>query len=177
MKSDPSDLKLRGPGKSFQNLRTIAYWVCTFIIVFEMMAGGIWDLLRIQYVRVVLAHLGYPPYLLTILGSWKIPCAVVLLLPGFQRIKEWAYAGAVFNYTGAAASHFFAGYAGMGYPVVLAVITIVSWALRPSVRRLPVLSPTTAEQGVAAWIVPTLILIGLFVLSLVFLPKGGSPGS
>ncbi len=36
-----------------------------------------WDLLRIEYVRVVLTHLGYPLYLLLILGAWKLPCAVV----------------------------------------------------------------------------------------------------
>src|SRR5438874_13288314 len=47
-------------GKSLRTLRMIAYWTCTFFIAFEMMAGGIWDLLRIEYVRVVLARLGYP---------------------------------------------------------------------------------------------------------------------
>ena len=61
-----------------------------------------------------LPSLGYPIYVGTILGIWKVPFAIVLFLPGLQRLKEWAYAGAVFNYTGAAASHFLAGYAGMG---------------------------------------------------------------
>jgi hypothetical protein len=100
------------PGQRLRSLRTVAYWILTLLVAFEMMAGGIWDLLRIEYVRVVLAHLGYPTYLLTIIGVWKIPCAIVLFLPGFLRLKEWAYAGAVFNYTGAAASHFLASYAG-----------------------------------------------------------------
>ena len=95
-----------GPGKSLRSIRTIIYWIFTFMVAYEMVAGGIWDLLRIEYVRVVLAHLGYPMYLLTIIGVWKIPCAIVLFLPRFLRLKEWAYAGAVFNYTGAAASHF-----------------------------------------------------------------------
>jgi len=88
---------------------------------------------------VVFADLGYPIYLGTILGIWKLPFALVMFLPGLQRLKEWAYAGAVFNYTGAAASHFLAGHSGMGSittpgiisPLVFAAITIASWALRP----------------------------------------------
>jgi hypothetical protein len=79
-----------GPGKSMQSIRTIAYWICTFIISFEMTAGALWGLLRIEYVRVVFAHLGHPIYLGTILGVWKIPFALVLFLPGLQRLKEWA---------------------------------------------------------------------------------------
>jgi hypothetical protein len=180
------------PGKSLQNIRTIAYWICTFVIAFEMTAGAIWGLLRIEYVRVVFAHLGYPIYLATILGIWKVPFALVLFLPGLQRLKEWAYAGAVFNYTGAAASHFLAGYATMGFsvilnggvsgpgvlgPVVFAVITIASWALRPPARRLSAPPPSSADRGIVRWIVPTLIVIALFVLSWVLLPKGGPPGS
>ena len=63
----------------------------------EMTAGAIWGLLGIEYVRVVFAHLGYPAYLGIILGIWKVPFAIVLFLPGLQRLKDWAYAGVVFN--------------------------------------------------------------------------------
>jgi len=48
--------------------RTIAYWTLTIAVSFEMVAGGIWDLLRIEFVRVSLARLGYPLYLCTYLG-------------------------------------------------------------------------------------------------------------
>ena len=174
-----------GPGKSLQSIRIIAYWLCTFVIAFEMTAGAIWGLLRIEYVRVVFAHLGYPIYLGTILGIWKLPFAIVLFLPGLQRLKEWAYAGAVFNYTGAAASHFLAGYGGIGSitapgisgPVAFAVITIASWALRPPERRLAAPPPSPVHQSTARWIVPILVVIVLFVLSWVFLPKGPPPAS
>ncbi|HET9001603.1 MAG TPA: DoxX family protein [bacterium] len=157
-----------GPGKSLGTIRAIAYWTFTFLVAFEMVAGGIWDLLRIEYVRVMLAHLGYPMYLLTIIGVWKIPCAIVMLLPGFLRLKEWAYAGAVFNYTGAAASHFLAGYSGLGSPLIFTAITLASWALRPPTRRLEAAPP--AEQRLASRLVPTLVLIALFILSWIFLP-------
>src|SRR5215467_10319502 len=90
-------------------VRAIGYWACTLIVAWEMVAGSMWDLLRIEYVRGVFDHLRYPYYLLLILGAWKLPCAVTLLVPRFPRLKEWAYAGAFFNYSGAAASHFLVG--------------------------------------------------------------------
>lgn len=59
--------------------RTVGYWTFTLIVSWEMVAGSQWDLLRIEYVRAVFSHLGYPLYLLSILGAWKFPCAVVWL--------------------------------------------------------------------------------------------------
>jgi hypothetical protein len=164
------------PGKPLTSVRTVAYWIFTFLIAFEMVAGGVWDLLRIEYVRVVLAHLGYPMYLLTIIGAWKIPCATVLLLPGFLRLKEWAYAGAIFNYTGAAASHFLAGdRAGKWVGLIVFVgLVLASWALRSPARRLPK-SESSLDRRVAAWLVPILVFIVMFIVSFVTLPKGPPP--
>ncbi len=121
--------------------RLVAYWLLTVNIAWEMALGGAWDLLRVEYVRVVMAHLGYPPYLLLILGVWKVPCALVLLAPRLPRLpelREWAYAGAFFNYSGAAASHALVGdpvgkWIG---PAIFAAMVLGSWALRPPSRRL-----------------------------------------
>ncbi len=163
-------------GRRLASVRVIAYWTITFLVAFEMMAGGIWDLLRIEYVRVIMSHLGYPMYVLTIIGTWKIPCAIALFIPGFLRLKEWAYAGAFFNYTGAAASHLFAGDPAARWvvPLVIAGFTLASWALRPSARRLPNPESSTVRP-VVAWLVPILALIAMFVISLVTLPKGPPP--
>jgi DoxX-like family len=153
--------------------RAIAYWLFTILVAFEMAAGALWDLFSIAYVRAVLTHLGYPLYVLYILGVWRIPCALVLLLPRLPRLKEWAYAGAIFNYTGAAASHFLAG-DGVGAwtgPLVLTVFTLVSWALRPPARRL--LQPASATKVLAVtWCVPILIVAAMLVFSFFTLPKG-----
>lgn len=156
-------------------VRSISYWLLTLVITFELAAGGLWDLLRIEYVRVVLAHLGYPMYLLIILGVWRIPGALVLLAPRFPRLKEWAYAGAFFNYTGAAASHLLAGDAAGRWvgPLVLSVLTLVSWALRPASRRLP--QTATSERHVEAWIVPVAIVASMLVVGFLTLPKGAPP--
>jgi hypothetical protein len=115
-------------------VKRAGYWVCTAVIALEMAAGAAWDLARIDYVRAVFAHLGYPVYLLTILGVWKLACAPALFLRRLPRLQEWAYAGAFFTYSGAAASHLFVGdgpgaWAG---PAVFAAMTLASWALRPA---------------------------------------------
>jgi hypothetical protein len=145
-------------------VRTIAFWFFTLWLSFENVAGSIWDLLQIDYVRWVMTHLGYPHYLLLIIGACKFPCAVVLMLPGLPRLKEWAYAGAVINYGGAAASHFFAGdpLGQVVSPLGFVAFALGSWALRPPDRRLLSVSPTTKVRPLA-WAVP-LVLIGVFVV-------------
>jgi DoxX-like family len=73
--------------------RTTLYWVVTVGLAWELGFGGASDLLRLDYVRTTVEHLGYPLYLLTILGVWKVLATVALVIPGFLLLKEWAYAG------------------------------------------------------------------------------------
>jgi uncharacterized membrane protein YphA (DoxX/SURF4 family) len=83
-------------------------------------------------------RLGYPAYFLVILGVWKLLGAVAVVIPRFPRLKEWAYAGVVFNFTGALVSHVASGdiEAGtMSYLVVMIGVTAASWSLRPPSRR------------------------------------------
>jgi len=83
-------------------------------------------------------HLGYPVYFMTILGIWYLLAGLALLAPRLPLLKEWAYAGLIFNYTGAAASHLAAGDGSDALipPVIFTALVITSWALRPSSRRL-----------------------------------------
>lgn len=160
-------------GVSAPRWHVVAYWATTAIVAYEMVAGSLWDLLGIEYVRAVLAHLGYPLYLLLILGVWKLPCAAVLLIPRFQRLKEWAYAGAFFNYSGAVASHLFVGdRVGIWiWPFGFAVLTLASWALRPADRRLPSVGPETETRRLD-WILPIAVVFLMVVVALLTLPKG-----
>ena len=117
----------------------IAYWVTTALVVFELALGGVWDVLRVPQVRALIERLGYPPYFLVILGIWKLLGAVALVIPKFPRLKEWAYAGVVFDLTGAVASLFASGLIDVGamaYPIVMTGVAVASWALRPPSRRL-----------------------------------------
>ena len=119
--------------------RIIAYWVTTALVVSELALGGVWDILRVPQVRALIERLGYPLYFLVILGTWKLLGAVALVIPRFPRLKEWAYAGVVFDLTGAVASQWASGLldaAKMAYPLVMTGVAVASWALRPPSRRL-----------------------------------------
>jgi hypothetical protein len=155
-------------------IRTVAYWLFTLAVAYEMVAGSLWDLLRIEYVRGTLSHLGYPLYLAIILGVWKFPCALALLAPRFPRVKEWAYAGAFFNYSGAMASHLSVGDGPQKWvwPLAFALFTIASWALRPPERRVAPVPIAEKETRTIAWLVPVVVVAVFAVLSLLSLPKG-----
>jgi hypothetical protein len=157
-------------------VRTIAYWFLTAVVAWEMIAGSMWDLLQIEFVRTVFTHLGYPHYLLLIIGAWKLPCGVVWLLPRLPRLKEWAYAGAFFNYSGAAASHLLAGESAKKWigPLVFALMTLGSWALRPPERRLAPAPPAPQARPVA-WMVPIAVAAAMLAVALLTLPKGPAP--
>jgi uncharacterized membrane protein YphA (DoxX/SURF4 family) len=117
----------------------VAYWATTALVVFELVLGGVWDVLRVPQVRGLIERLGYPPYFLIILGIWKLLGALVLAAPGFPRLKEWAYAGVLFDLTGAVASLWASGLMNAGttaYPITMTGVALASWALRPASRRL-----------------------------------------
>ncbi|MGB8096233.1 MAG: DoxX family protein [Terracidiphilus sp.] len=117
----------------------ISYWVTTGLVVFELTLGGAWDVLRVPQVRGIIEQLGYPLYLLIILGTWKLLGAVALAIPRFPRLKEWAYAGVFFDLTGAVTSLAVCGKASvstMAYPILMSGIAVASWALRPPSRCL-----------------------------------------
>lgn len=126
--------------------KTIAYWTTTALLAFALLSGGVAQLLRRPENVQGLADLGYPVYLLTILGTWKLLGALALLVPRLPRLKEWAYAGAFFELTGAAASHALAGSNTLHVvaPSILALIALASWALRPPSRTLGTLAPELA---------------------------------
>ena len=82
--------------------KMIAFGLLTGLVVITQTASGIADLLKVQGMVDGVAALGYPPYIITILGPFKILGAIVLAIPGFTRLKEWAYAGFFFDFSGAA---------------------------------------------------------------------------
>ena len=132
------DTEARGSALSLR-ARTIGYWVSTGLVVVELGMGGAWDILRVPQVRSLIEQLGYPEYFLLILGTWKVLGAVVLAAPRLPRLKEWAYAGVVFDLTGAVASLSAAGLARAGtlaYPIFMIAVAASSWALRPPSRCL-----------------------------------------
>lgn len=142
---DPiSTIPVRGGRK--MNMKVIGYWTTTAVVTGVLLFGGVMDLLHGPEVLVgqffiqTMHHLGYPLYLLTILGCWKLLGAIALLVPRFPRLKEWAYAGTFFNMVGAAASYAMVGEnVGTLMLLMLAILTLISWLLRPQSRTLGVL--------------------------------------
>ena len=132
--------------------RTIAYWITTGLIAFFIGSGGLAQLA--QYIHDphgTVPFLLYPMYFFAILGFWKVLGAVAILVPRYPRLKEWAYAGIFFDLTGAVASIAFSGnYGAYAFhiiaPLILTVITIVSWALRSEGRYIGVLFPSKEQQ-------------------------------
>jgi hypothetical protein len=113
------------------------YWVATGLVATEFTVGAVWDLLRIPYVTTILSHLGYPAHFAIFMGLWKIPGSIVVVLPRLPRLKEWAYAGMVYEMTGAVFSHTVVGdgVVAVSVPLVLLGLIAASWALRPPDRR------------------------------------------
>lgn len=87
----------------------ITYWVFTGFAAAFMVMSAIPDLLRVPGALGVIAHLGYPAYLLPFLGIAKLLGVAALLAPRFPRVKEWAYAGLIFDLVGAFYSHLSVG--------------------------------------------------------------------
>ena len=90
-------------------------------------------------------------YFLTMIGVWKVLGAIVILVPGFARLKEWAYAGIFFDLNSAAASHAAVGdYGGHAFHILvtltLAPLAMSSWALRPQGRILGTLFPSRSAS-------------------------------
>jgi hypothetical protein len=130
--------------------KKIIYWISTIWLALGMLATGTLQLFKVKAKGALappgaygITHLGYPIYLLTILGIWKILGVVAVLIPKFPLLKEWAYAGFFFAMSGAVFSHI-----AIGDPVIeifpsllLLILTVVSWYFRPADRKIISVNP------------------------------------
>ncbi|HVZ34574.1 MAG TPA: DoxX family protein [Polyangiaceae bacterium] len=127
--------------------RVVGYWIVTGLSALAFAFGGSADLGHSPELMGAMAHLGYPVYLATLLGFWKLSGALAIVWPRTPRLKEWAYAGMFFDLTGAAFSHASSGDpAGRVLtPLVLLALVLASWALRPESRILGRLLPRSSR--------------------------------
>ena len=103
-----------------------------------MLSTGIVQLIQMDEEVVMMKHLGYPVYFLTILGVWKMLGVIAILIPKFPLLKEWTYAGFFFAMSGAVFSHVFNGDGTKELfgPLLLIILTLVSWYFMPIDRKL-----------------------------------------
>lgn len=114
------------------------FWIATILLSLGMLSGGIAQILKVQQNVDGTVHLGYPIYLMPLLGLWKILGVIAILIPKFKLLKEWAYAGFFFAMTGAVISHIAVGDTFLQFlaPLIFVILTIVSWYYRPTDRKL-----------------------------------------
>lgn len=113
------------------------YWVSTLWLALGMTSTGIVQLIKMKEEADMMTHLGYPLYFLTLLGVWKLLGVMAVLIPKFPLVKEWAYAGFFFAMSGAIFSHVASGDGAKELfgPLLLLILTIVSWYFRPADRK------------------------------------------
>ena len=116
----------------------IIYWIFTLWLSLGMVSTGIVQLLKTKEEADMFMHLGFPLYLLTIIGIGKMLGVVAVLIPRFPVLKEWAYAGFFFVMSGAVISHLIMGdpWNEIFPPMLLLILTMISWYFRPANRKM-----------------------------------------
>ncbi|UHO40160.1 DoxX family protein [Chryseobacterium capnotolerans] len=118
--------------------KRIIYWIFTLWMALGMVSTAIVQLMKNKDELANFTNLGYPAYLMTIIGVWKLLGVIAILIPKQLLLKEWAYAGFFFVMSGAVISHLIVGdTAGRTFPAVLLfVLVIISWYFRPANRKI-----------------------------------------
>lgn len=118
--------------------RKIAYWVTTVLLAgMSLLAGFAYVSGSPQAVE-GFTHVGYPQQLRVILGVAKLLGAIVLVIPGWPKLKEWAYAGFTFAWISAHIAHHLAHDGGEQFaPLILLALLAVSYWTRPASRQWP----------------------------------------
>lgn len=119
--------------------KSVGFWIVTGLLCFGMLAGGMAQLFRAKPNVDGMLRLGFPLYVMTLLGIWKLLAVAAILMPRYPLLKEWAYAGLFFLLSGGVVSHLAAGEGFIAaLPVfVFLCLNVWSWYLRPESRKLP----------------------------------------
>ncbi len=104
---------------------TIFYWICTVLILSMMLFSALQEIINGKQAVDFITHLGYPAYLNPFLGVAKILGAIAILVPGFPRIKEWAYAGFFIDLTGATYTFAATGQSAGSYVFMLVLYALL----------------------------------------------------
>ena len=118
--------------------RTITYWVTTGLVALAAVFAGYNYVSGSPQAVQGFAHVGYPQQLRILLGIAKLLGGITLLVPGFLKLKEWAYAGFTFAWIAAVVAHYLAKDGRIAFsPLVLLVLLAISYLTRPASRQWP----------------------------------------
>jgi uncharacterized membrane protein YphA (DoxX/SURF4 family) len=117
---------------------TIIYWIATLWLALGMVSTGIVQIIKMEEEVLNFNKLGYPTYLMTLIGIAKILGVIAILSPKFPILKEWAYAGFTFTMSGAIISHLVVQdeLTSLFGPTLLLVLTFISRHFRPDSRKI-----------------------------------------
>jgi hypothetical protein len=107
---------------------SVIYWIFAGLTLAFLVVFGVQDLLHKQMVSDTIRHLGYPWYFCYLLGAGKLLAAAALSYPKTRILREWAYAGVIFELISSFASHSFVGDAWSVRVAPLIVLAIVAVA-------------------------------------------------
>jgi hypothetical protein len=79
----------------------IFFWTITGLFSAFMLFSALPDMLLVPEAKQFMQHLGYPDYFTRFIGTLKALGVIAILIPGYPKIKEWAYAGLCFDLIGA----------------------------------------------------------------------------
>lgn len=116
---------------------SIVYWIATLWLSLGMFSTGMVQLLKEQTTVDLMLQMGYPEYFLPMLGAAKIAGVLVILIPGYPLVKEWAYAGFFFVIAGATYTYIAVNnFHDLYHLALLLVLLALSWRLRPQSRKV-----------------------------------------
>ncbi|MBT2619344.1 DoxX family protein [Chryseobacterium sp. ISL-6] len=121
-----------------QKRNKIIYWIFTLWLALGMVSTAAVQLLKHKDEVENFTSLGFPVYLMTIIGVWKILGVIAILIPKRPLLKEWAYAGFFFVMSGAIISHLASdhNFSKIFASLLLLVLTVISWYFRPAERKI-----------------------------------------
>lgn len=103
----------------------IIYWIITGLFSAFMLFTAIPDILLVPDAIKFISDLGYPLYFIVFIGIAKVLGSIAIVIPGFPRIKEWAYAGLIFDLI--AAMYSIAATAGIAASLPLVLFIAVAF--------------------------------------------------
>jgi uncharacterized membrane protein len=110
-------------------IQKIGFWMVTGLLSFGMLMSAFMYLSKNPQIMDGFKTLGLPTYVIPFLGVAKLLGAIALLVPKFEKIKEWAYAGFAFTFIGATWFHLSTHTPFVG-PLIALVLVVVSYVLR-----------------------------------------------
>jgi uncharacterized membrane protein YphA (DoxX/SURF4 family) len=118
--------------------RKIAYWATTGLLSAMSLFAAYSYLSGAPQAVEGFARVGYPQQLRILLGIAKLLGVIALLVPGWPRLKDWAYAGFTFAWIAASVAHYLVNEKPSAFmALVLLVLLAVSYVTRPPDRQWP----------------------------------------